>query len=70
MLFNDYILRIKTIAHALAAIGELLGDKDLLLSILNGLDNEYDTVVNLITYLIDEINLKRYNIFFLCMNNA
>jgi len=35
---NDYILKIKTIGHALAAIGEPLNDKDLLLAILNGLD--------------------------------
>lgn len=56
---NDYILRIKTIAHALTAIGEPLGDKDLLLAILNGLDHEYDTVVSLITYQMDEINLEK-----------
>ena len=39
-------MRIKTIAHALAAIGEPLGDKDLLLAILNGLDHDYETVLS------------------------
>lgn len=45
---NDYILKIKTIGHSLAAIGEPLTDKDLLLAILNGLDHDYETVVSLI----------------------
>lgn len=52
-------MRIKTIAHALAAIGEPLGDKDLLLVILNGLDHDYDIVVSLIIYQMDEINLEK-----------
>ena len=56
---NDYVLKIKTIGHALAAIGEPLGDKDLLLAILNGLDHEYETVVSLITYQMDEINIEK-----------
>ena len=56
---NDNILWIKTIAHTLAAIGEPLGDKDLLLAILNELDHEYDIVVSLITYQMDEINLEK-----------
>jgi len=54
---NDYILKIKTIGHTLAAIGETLHDKDLLLAILNGLDYYYEIVVSLITYQMDEIDL-------------
>ena len=34
-------------------------DKDLLLAILNGLDHEYETVVSLITYQMDEIDLEK-----------
>jgi len=49
MSVNDYVLKIKTIGHSLAAIGELLDDKELLLSILNGLDHDYETVVSLTT---------------------
>ena len=30
-----------------------------MLAILNGLDHEYDTVVNLITYQMDDINLDK-----------
>ena len=56
---NDYILKIKTAGHALAAIGEPLNDKELLLAILNGLDQEYETVLSLITYQMDEIDLKK-----------
>ena len=56
---NDYILKIKTIGHALAAIRGALNDKDILLAILNGLDQEYDTVVSLITYQINDIDLKK-----------
>ena len=47
------------LAHALSTIGEPLGDKDLLLSILNGLEHDYDTIVSLITYQMDEINLEK-----------
>ena len=56
---NDYVLEIKTIGHALAAIGEPLGDKDLLLAILNGLDHQYETIVSLITYQMDEIKIEK-----------
>lgn len=56
---NDYILKIKTIGHALTTIGEPLGDKDLLLAILNGLDHDYETIISLITYQMDEINIKK-----------
>ena len=56
---NDYTLKIKTIRHALAAIGEPLNDKDLLLTILNGLDHDYETVFSLITCQMDDINLEK-----------
>ena len=54
---NDYILKIKTIGHALAAIGEPLNDKELLMAILYGLDSDYEIVVSIVTYQMDEINL-------------
>ena len=56
---NDFILKIKTIGHTLATIGKLLNDKELLLVILNRLDQEYETVVSLITYQADEIDLEK-----------
>lgn len=56
---NYYILKIKTISHALATIGEPLDDKELLLAILNGLDHDYEIVVSLITYQMDDIDLKK-----------
>jgi len=56
---NDYILKLKTSGHSLAAIGKPLTDKDLLLAILNGLDHDYETVVSLITYQMDEIDLEK-----------
>ena len=59
MSINDYILKIKTIGHSLAAIGESLSDKDLLLTILNGLDYDYEIVVRLITYQMDDIDLEK-----------
>jgi len=52
---NGYILKLKTIGHSLTAIGEPLDDKELLLAILNGLGHDYETVVSLTTYQIDEI---------------
>jgi len=56
---SDYILKIKTIRLSLAAIGESLSDKDVLLAILNGLDHEYETIVSLVTYQMDEIDLEK-----------
>jgi len=56
---RDYVLLIKTMGHALAAIGEPLNDKDLLIAILNGLDNDYETVVSLIIYQMDEMNIEK-----------
>ena len=56
---KDYILKIKTIGHALATIGEPLDDKDLLLAILNGLNHDYETVVSLIAYQMDDIDLEK-----------
>ena len=56
---NDYIPKIKTIGHALATIGEPLDDKEILLAILNGLDHNYKTVVSLITYQMDDIDLEK-----------
>ena len=59
MSINDYVLKIKTIGHSLAAIRKPLRDKDLLLAILNGLDHEYETIVSLITYQMDDIDLEK-----------
>jgi len=56
---NDYVLKIKTKSHSLAVIREPLSDNELLLAILNGLDQDYDTVVSLITYQMDDIDLEK-----------
>jgi len=52
-------LKIKIIEHALSAIGEPKFDKDLLLVVISGLNLDYETVVSLITYQMDEINLEK-----------
>ena len=59
MSINDYVLKLKTISHSLAAIGEPLNDNELLLAILNGLDQDFDTIVRLITYQMDDIDLEK-----------
>lgn len=56
---NDYLLKIKTIGHSLAAIGDPISDKDLLMAILNGLGDDYDNVIGLITYQMGEINIDK-----------
>ena len=56
---NDYLLKIKTIGHSLIAVGDPISDKDLLLAILNGLGADYDNVIRLITYQMDEINIDK-----------
>ena len=53
------MLKIKTIGHAPATIGEPLNDKELLMAILHGLDNDYETIVSIVTYQMDEINLEK-----------
>lgn len=58
MMVTNYVLRIKTINHALAAIGEPLNDQDILMTILHGLDEDYDTVVGLSSQM-DEIDLEK-----------
>ena len=59
MSVNDYVLQIKTLGHSLATIGEPPDDKELLLAIINGLDHDYETVVSLITYQMDKINIEK-----------
>ena len=59
MSINDYILKIKTIGHSLAAIGEPLDDKELLLAILNDLDHDYENVVSLVTYKMNDVDLDK-----------
>ena len=56
---NDNILKLKMIGHSLAAIGEPLDEKELLLAMLNRLGHDYETVVSLITYQMDEIDLEK-----------
>ena len=56
---NHYVLKIKTIGHLLVAIREPLDDKELLLTILNGFDHDYEIVVSLITYQMDEIHIEK-----------
>ena len=53
MIVNEYILKIKTIGHALIVIGEPISDKDLLLAFISGLDSDHETVVSLITHQMD-----------------
>jgi len=49
----------------LAAIGEPISDKDLLLAILSGLDSDYETIVSLITYQMNNINTRDGSILLL-----
>ena len=59
MSINNYILKIKTIRHSLATIGEPLDDRELLLAILNGLDHDYKTIVSLVTYQMNDVDLDK-----------
>ena len=56
---NDYILKLKSIGHVLATIGEPLNDRELLMAILYGLDSDFETVVSLITYQMDDIDIDK-----------
>ncbi|KAL5830513.1 hypothetical protein ACOSQ3_019981 [Xanthoceras sorbifolium] len=45
MSMTDYVLKIKSYADSLSAVGHQMDDQDILLNVLNGLGNEYDSVV-------------------------
>lgn len=56
---NEYILKLKSIGHALPTIGEPLNDTELLMAILHGLDSDFETVVSLVTYQMDDIDIDK-----------
>ncbi|KAL5825484.1 hypothetical protein ACOSQ3_021547 [Xanthoceras sorbifolium] len=55
---SDFVLKIKSIGDALKGAGEVVLDKDLLLSILNGIGHEYDPVVVLIANQSQNISIQ------------
>ncbi|KAL5758948.1 hypothetical protein ACOSP7_021559 [Xanthoceras sorbifolium] len=46
---NEYLLKIKEITDGLRSVGQAVSDQDLLLNALNGLGQEYDSVVVLVS---------------------
>ncbi|KAK1581862.1 hypothetical protein Q3G72_009741 [Acer saccharum] len=46
---SEFVMKIKAINDSLAASSELVSDKDLIMSLLNGLGHEYDSFVTLIS---------------------
>ncbi|KAL5825806.1 hypothetical protein ACOSQ3_021869 [Xanthoceras sorbifolium] len=58
MSMTDYVLKIKSYADSLSAAGHQIDDQDILLNVLNGLGNEYDSVVVYITSREDAITLS------------
>ncbi|KAL5764189.1 hypothetical protein ACOSP7_016544 [Xanthoceras sorbifolium] len=57
MSMKDYILKIKGYANSLTTAGHQLDDQDVLLNVLHGLGNEYDSMVVHITSREDTITL-------------
>ncbi|KAL5855714.1 hypothetical protein ACOSQ4_005516 [Xanthoceras sorbifolium] len=45
----DFVLKVKVIGDGLRSAGQVITDRDLLLSVLNGLGHDYDPVVVMIT---------------------
>ena len=46
---SEFVLKIKTISDALMAAGEVVSDRDMIISLLHGVGHEYDSVVTLIS---------------------
>ncbi|KAL5823569.1 hypothetical protein ACOSQ4_021469 [Xanthoceras sorbifolium] len=55
---SDFVLKIKSIGDALKGAGEVVLDKDFLLSIPNGIGHEYDPVVVLIANQSQNISIQ------------
>ena len=51
MTILDYVLKLKSLVECLAAAGQPVSDRDLLMNIMEGLGNEYDAVIVTITAL-------------------
>ena len=58
MSIKDYILKIKNVAECLLAVGQVIIDEELILYILGGLSQEYESVVINLTSRQDTISLQ------------
>ena len=61
----DYILKLKTLADNLAAIGEDVNDKDHILQLLGDLGADYKSIVASITARENEVFLNSIHSFLL-----
>ncbi|KAL5748202.1 hypothetical protein ACOSQ2_025499 [Xanthoceras sorbifolium] len=62
---SDFVLQIRTIGDALASAGEGVPERDLILSLLNGVGHEYDVVVVHISSQQRTISLEEAQFLFL-----
>ncbi|KAL5842030.1 hypothetical protein ACOSQ3_012633 [Xanthoceras sorbifolium] len=58
MTITEYVLKLRTLADSLAASGYPMSERDLLLSVLQGLGNEYDACIVTITALQSTITVQ------------
>ncbi|KAL5794665.1 hypothetical protein ACOSP7_003259 [Xanthoceras sorbifolium] len=62
---SDFVLKIKNIGDALMAVGEEVTERDLLMSLMNGVRHDYDPVVVLISNQHQTMTLKDAHFSFL-----
>ncbi|KAL5753339.1 hypothetical protein ACOSP7_023514 [Xanthoceras sorbifolium] len=58
----DYILKVKGFADCLTSAGQPTSDQDVIMSVLNGLGLEYDSVVVNLTSREDHVTLNLLNV--------
>lgn len=46
---SEFVMKLKAIGDALAAAEEVMSDRDLIMSLLNGAGHEYDSIVTLVS---------------------
>ncbi|KAJ8768405.1 hypothetical protein K2173_021558 [Erythroxylum novogranatense] len=55
---TDFVLKIKNIGDELLAAGDDIKEKDLIMSVLNGIGHEFDSVVVLISSQLETVSLE------------
>ncbi|KAK2648831.1 hypothetical protein Ddye_016320 [Dipteronia dyeriana] len=62
---TDFVLKVKTIRDKLKAVGQVVSDNDLILSVLNGFGHEYDSIAMVITSQRCSMSLQEARYLFL-----
>jgi hypothetical protein len=62
---SEFVSKLKAISDALAAAGEIVSDREMIMSLLNGVGHEYDSVVTLVSSQQSTMSLEDAQFLFL-----